>query len=127
MKILWVLAVSLALVSCGQTTKKTLKAKAASCGTTPCVLLNWVQGVVPSGAPAVTANNVYRGTTSGSETLLTSLTSPSTSYADTSVVVGNTYYYEVTALNPLESGKSSEAVAALLAPNAPSGLTTTPQ
>ncbi len=50
---------------------------------------------VPSGA---TSMNIYRGTTSGAETLLASGNTGG-SYVDNTVINGTTYYYYVTAVN----------------------------
>ena len=59
---------------------------------------------------------MYRGTTAGSETLLTTLGNVST-YTDSAVTNGQTYFYQVTATNALgESAKSSEVSAI---PNVP--------
>jgi fibronectin type 3 domain-containing protein len=62
-----------------------------------------------------TGYNIYRATTSGSETLLKSGVG-TTSYADTGLTSGTTYYYQVTAVNSAgESARSSEASATPLA------------
>lgn len=63
------------------------------------VSLSWV-------APAGDATfNVYRGTTSGGETLLASGLA-ATNYTDTAVTNGTTYFYFVTAMNPMLGGES---------------------
>jgi RHS repeat-associated protein len=71
------------------------------------VALSWTAS---SGA---TSYNVYRGTTSGGEgatPIATGLTG--TTYTDTAVTAGTTYYYEVVALNASgNSGPSTEASA----------------
>ncbi len=104
---------------------------AAPSGLTPTVStsgigLSWT---APTGAVTY---NVYRGTTSGGETLLVSGVA-TTTYSDTTVAAGTTYYYKVTAVNanathvpPLtsESAASSEVSATSLTA-APSGLTPT--
>ncbi len=62
--------------------------------------------------------NIYRGATSGSEALVATLI-PTTSYLDTAVSNGQTYYYEVTAVNSVgESAYSNEAYATPSAPAA---------
>ncbi|MDE1863194.1 MAG: HYR domain-containing protein [Thaumarchaeota archaeon] len=62
----------------------------------------------PNGGTAITNYNVYRGTSSGSEAKFTTLGNV-TSFSDTSAVLGQTYYYYVTAVNSAgESGKSNE-------------------
>lgn len=111
--------------------KSQLKAKT----TAHSVSLSWTQAVIPAGATcpagsgstAVTANTVYRGTTTGGETSLTVLATPATAYTDLAVTAGTTYFYQVTATNcASESGKSNEITATIpnpLPPNPPSGLT----
>jgi fibronectin type 3 domain-containing protein len=89
----------------------------ADATTTSQVNLNWVS------IPNVTSYNVYRGGSSGGPYgLLTNVTSPTISYADTGVSAGNTYYYVVTSLNlsGVESGNSNEAGIMLL--SAPTNL-----
>ena len=69
------------------------------------VTLSW------TGSSGATSYNVYRGTTSGQETLLHSGVS-GTSYTDSTAANGTTYFYEVTAVNSVgESGKSNEVSA----------------
>lgn len=63
--------------------------------------LNW------TATTGATSYNVYRGTTSGSLTLLTSGVS-SNAYADTTVANGTTYFYAVSADNGTESAQSAE-------------------
>jgi fibronectin type 3 domain-containing protein len=76
-------------------------------GSATSIALAWS---VPSGT--VNTYNVYRGTTSGAETLYqTGLTT--NSFTDTAVTVNTTYYYKVTAVNAGgESALSNEASAA---------------
>ena len=76
------------------------------------------------GGSAITGYKVYRGTSSGNETLLTTL-GTGTSWTDTNVTNGTTYYYQVSAVNSVgESSRSSERsatpVAPATAPGAPS-------
>ncbi|MDR3570959.1 MAG: hypothetical protein P4L81_02030, partial [Candidatus Pacebacteria bacterium] len=72
------------------------------------VLLTW------TAPPDATSYKIYRSTSSGVETLYA--TSASSSYTDTAVTSGTTYYYEVTAVySARESDKSNEAFATLLA------------
>jgi fibronectin type 3 domain-containing protein len=91
------------------------------------VLLSWL---APTGA---TAYNLYRGATSGSETLLASNLSGNT-FADTTAVNGKSYFYYLTALNgnvapiPSESAASNEVPAnpaPLVPPAAPTALVAT--
>jgi hypothetical protein len=58
---------------------------------------------------AITGYNVYRGTTSGGETLLTSV-GVQNSYTDTTVANGTTYYYKVAAFNATGTGTLSNEV-----------------
>jgi hypothetical protein len=71
------------------------------------VALSW------NATPGAATYNVYRSATSGGEgavPLSTGITS--TSFTDTGLAAGTTYYYQVTAVNgQMESPKSAEAVA----------------
>jgi hypothetical protein len=97
----------------GQTKKKGLTLTATPHSAT----LNWTQ------TGTITSNNVYRGTASGQETLLISLSTPATTYTDTAVTAGTTYYYEVTALNSAaavpESPRSNEVSGTIPNPQTP--------
>ena len=85
------------------------------------VSLNW------TGSSGATSYNVYRGTSSGGESstpIATGLTG--TSYTDSSVSNGTTYFYKVAAVNSAgTSGQSNEASATptLPVPPAPTNLT----
>ena len=71
------------------------------------VNLSWT---VPfDGGSAITGYTIYRGTTSGGETLLTTV-APGTTYADISVTSGVTYYYRVLATNAEGDGETSSEV-----------------
>ena len=73
------------------------------------VNLTWT---VPfDGGSAITGYAIYRGTTSGGETLLATV-APGTAYADVSVTSGITYYYRVLAMNAGGDGASSNEVSA---------------
>jgi glucuronyl esterase-like protein/fibronectin type III domain protein len=78
------------------------------------VNLTWVQSV----SPGITQNKVYRSTTgsSGPYSLRTTL-SPTTSFADTSVVNGTQYFYTVTASNA--NGESGFSAFSGATPNPP--------
>ena len=91
-------------------------------GGTGTITLNWT---AVSGA---TSYSVYRGTTSGGETLLRAGITTAT-FADTGLVASTTFYYQVSASNLNgEGAKSTEASASTSAggsPSAPTGLTAT--
>ena len=85
------------------------------------VALSWTAPTNTGGG--ITGYKIYRSNSSGAETLYQSV--GVTSYTDTSVTNGTTYYYEVTAVsNGGESSKSLEAKATPQAP-APPGAPTT--
>jgi len=72
------------------------------------VTLSWSAPSFSGGSP-VTNYNVYRGTSSGNETLLMNAGN-TLNYTDKTVTNGQTYYYQVTAINPIgESQKSNES------------------
>ena len=73
------------------------------------VNLSWT---VPfDGGSAITAYAIYRATTSGGETLLTTVP-PGTTYADVAVTSGTTYFYRVLATNAEGDGATSNEVLA---------------
>jgi hypothetical protein len=81
------------------------------------VTLSW------TGVSGATSYNIYRGTSSGGEALLLGGVS-ATTYSDTSVANGTTYYYKVSAVNANgESGYSNEASALPALPNGTYQLT----
>src|SRR4029450_11550623 len=76
----------------------------------------------PAGSP-ITGSRVYRSTSPGTETLLTSIGNV-TAWDDNNVSAGVTYYYRITALNSIgESARSNEGsatpTAAATVPGAP--------
>jgi fibronectin type 3 domain-containing protein len=89
------------------------------------VTLAW-SAPAPNGSSAITGYRVYRRSASGSATLLTSLGNV-TSYADTTVSNGVTYYYSVSAVNAGGEGAPSAERGALPAavPSAPGGFSVT--
>ena len=71
------------------------------------VNLSWT---VPfDGGSAITGYAIYRGATSGGETLLTTV-APGTTYADALVTSGITYFYRVLATNAEGNGATSNEV-----------------
>jgi fibronectin type 3 domain-containing protein len=87
--------------------------------------LSWT---TPSnGGSAITGYAIYRGTSSGGESLLTTV-GVTNSYNDTPVTNGTAYYYEVAAVNSVGTGAFSNEVAETpqSPPAAPSGLAATP-
>ena len=79
------------------------------------VAMTWAP---PSSGGSVTSYNVYRGTAAGQETLLSSAGN-ATSYTDTTVTNGVTYYYKVTATNA--AGEGSPSTSAPASPTAVAG------
>jgi hypothetical protein len=90
----------------------------AGTGTAPpvhTVALSWTA----STSSNITSYNVYRGTTSGGPyTQLGSVPEPTTTYSDTSVTDGQTYYYVTTTVNSnsQESAYSNQATAVIPPP-----------
>jgi titin len=82
------------------------------------VSLSW-SAPASNGGAAVSSYNVLRATTSGAESTLSTGVS-GTSYTDTTVSNGSTYYYEVRAVNSAGQGVVSNEASATPAPTAPS-------
>jgi cell division septation protein DedD len=73
------------------------------------------------GGSLITECKIYRGTNSGGESYLASVSASATSYKDTTVTNGQTYYYHVTAGNVAgESSPSDEVSAKPQGPPSPS-------
>ncbi|MFA5862279.1 MAG: polysaccharide deacetylase family protein [Candidatus Thermoplasmatota archaeon] len=88
----------------------------AASGSNGVVNLSWS---TPShGGSPITGYRLYRGATSGNETLYATL-GVQGSFSDTSVTNGNAFYYQVSAVNAIGEGNRSTEVAAT--PGAPSG------
>jgi len=81
------------------------------------VSLSW-SAPSSNGGSSITGYNVYRGTSSGGETLLASGVASGT-YIDKAVTNGTTYYYEVTAVNGVGEGSRSKEVSATPKPTVP--------
>ncbi len=74
------------------------------------VALSW-NAPASNGGAAITAYRIYRGTTSGGETLLVTVGNV-TAYTDTTAANGKTSYYQVSAVNALGEGSRSNELAA---------------
>jgi len=83
------------------------------------VALSWLM------VPGATSYNVLRGTASGGETLLTSVSSSASTYTDTTVTNGVTYYYEITGTNSTGTGAPSNEASATPVSSAPPASTLT--
>lgn len=85
-----------------------------------------------SNSTGVTEQRIYRGTASGGPygTLVTTITNnATTTYTDTGLLKGTTYYYVIRAYNGTESANSLQAIVTPfdnLAPNAPTSPGATP-
>src|SRR5947208_1645421 len=84
------------------------------------VILTWKAPASDGGSP-IANYKIYRGTTSGSETLIATIGNQ-LSYSDGGLTNGVTYYYQVSAVNNAGEGpKSNEASATPTAPATPPG------
>jgi fibronectin type 3 domain-containing protein len=82
--------------------------------------LTWVQGAPQSaGDCAVSSNNIYRSTVANQETLFASIPA-ATTYVDTTVLAGKTYFYKVSALSCAGESPLSMEVSATI-PHKPGG------
>ncbi len=90
------------------------------------ISLSWSAPASDGGSP-VTGYRIYRSTSTGTETF-TGVTVTNTSYTDSAGSYGTTYYYRVSAVNPVgEGGLSTEASAKLVtSPSVPLNLTAVP-
>src|SRR6187401_1338336 len=106
----------------------TTSSTAIDAGDKPTVTLSW-SPPASNGGSMITGYRVYRGTVSGGESLFENL-GVVTSYTDTNVVKGVTYYYQVSAVNIIGEGPRSAERAAtpgstVTAPGAPVLITAT--
>jgi len=74
--------------------------------------LAW-QAPTSNGGSAITQYRIYRSTTTGTETLLTSVSGTTLTYRDTSTKHGTRYYYVVRAVNVVGVGPQSTEVSAV--------------
>jgi len=87
------------------------------------IKLTWSLPTSDGGSP-ITSWKIYRGTRSGGETLLTTVSNNGTTWTNTGLKAGSTYYYKVSAVNAIgESPQSNEATAKALSSTP---LTSTP-
>jgi parallel beta-helix repeat protein len=83
------------------------------------VTLNW--SGPPANTPAISTYTIYRGTSAGGESQLTTVSGSATQYTDNSVTPGTSYYYQVSATNSTgTSALSTESSAT------PGGAATSP-
>lgn len=80
----------------------------AIAGTPPSNLLTW-QAPADNGS-AITGYRVYRRTAGTSSILLAKLNASATSYSDSQIKAGTTYYYKLTAINAKGQGPASNEV-----------------
>ncbi|HEX5565328.1 MAG TPA: fibronectin type III domain-containing protein [Streptomyces sp.] len=81
--------------------------------------LTWSAPSDDGGSP-VTGYAIYRSTTAGAETLLTTV-GDTRSYTDSAVQAGNPYYYQVSAVNSAGPGQRSTEVSVTPAPSGGGG------
>ena len=67
----------------------------------------------PAGTPAITTYTIYRGTSSGGESMLATVSGPATQYTDSAVTPGTAYYYQVTASNSAGTSAASAEASAI--------------
>jgi titin len=70
---------------------------------------------VPSsnGGSAITGYQIYRGTSAGTETLLTTVAASARSYHDQATIRNRRYYYVIRAVNAVGTGPQSSEVSAI--------------
>ena len=95
------------------------------------VSLSWMPPTTNGGA-AVTGYNIYRGTSPGGESVTpVAANVPTTSFTDSGVVNGTTYYYTVAAVNSAgvspqsNEGNATPVLVQATVPSAPQSLTAT--
>jgi hypothetical protein len=66
-----------------------------------------------NGGSAITGYRIFRGTSSGTETLLTTVAATARTYRDGSTVRNRRYYYVIRAVNAVGQGPASAEVSAI--------------
>ena len=133
MKKLMILLATTLLFSVARAQKHQFRATA----TAHSASLSWTASTSAAGcvSPCTFGYNVYRGTSAGGENMVTPINSApvsGTTFSDTNVALGNTYFYVIQAVETsgaltLTSVNSNEASAVFpAAPTPPSGLAATP-
>jgi fibronectin type 3 domain-containing protein len=93
------------------------------------VTLTWSPPASDGWSP-ILVYTIYRSTAPGTETYLAGVDAPTTTYVDTAVTYGVTYYYQIAAWNGYFSGPRSDEVSAALtvqtAPAPPENLQAAP-
>jgi Fibronectin type III domain len=90
------------------------------------VTLSWAAPASDGGSP-VTSYNVYQGTTAEFTGRAPVAKVTAISHTVTGLVNGTTYFFQVTAVNPVGEGQASQVSAVpVTVPGAPAGLTVTP-
>jgi hypothetical protein len=94
------------------------RSRVATASAIPVIQVSWT--VPPDGGSPIDGYDLLRGTASGGETYLASTDPTQTSYVDTAVTSGTTYYYEAVAVNAVgDSEPSNEVGAAPYIPSVP--------
>jgi parallel beta-helix repeat protein len=75
------------------------------------VTLSW--SGPPPGTPAIATYTIYRGTSSGGESMLATVSGPATQYTDSAVTPGTAYYYQVNATNSTGTSPMSAEASAI--------------
>ena len=90
------------------------------------IVLNWAAPTSNGGSP-ITGYNIYRGITSGGETLITTLGPTTYTFTNSGLTNGQMYYFQVSASNAVGNGARSTEVSATprTVPTAPQSLMST--
>jgi fibronectin type 3 domain-containing protein len=112
------------LILCALAALFLLVRKAHAAPTAHQVTLTWAIGTQPTGT-TVTGQNVYRSQTSGGPYTQIASINSTTTYTDSTVTSGQTYYYVLTNVAGSEESAYSAQVQAIVptSPNPPTGIT----